>query len=261
MSSDGQAPDEIATAVVLEASQVCPFGVRDSAVDYQLLSEGEDNKAKGVMVAAMNTLIESKVRLAKEACLKCILVDVDGLALLNCFSELADEREKAHTSQTTAILNVGGSHMTLAIMRDDGWPFIRDMTYASGAIINCIATSDDMPTEKVKEILFGDSTAVQAELHESLANACQELFAGVTETLRYYATQAKSMPVDKIFVCGGFALDDGFIELLNSRLGAELILWNPFDKMRCDATGQCADILSKTGPAMAVAAGLAMRSI
>jgi hypothetical protein len=38
-------------------------------------------------------------------------------------------------------------------------------------------------------------------------------------------------------------------------------LWNPFDKIRCDAGQACEVLLQKNGPAMAVAAGLAMRSI
>ena len=265
------APEETEGAVSFEASQVCPFNAGKSVVDHLLMS-GDSDKTRGVLVAATNTLITSKIQLVKEANLKCVLMDVDGLALLNCFNELTNEDGKFQAGQTTAILNVGGSHTTLAIMSDDGWPFIRDMTYAGDDIIKQIATDNDMPTETVKEILFGDSsqrrpspeqdsTAAQAKFHDTLEKACQKLVTGVDETLRYYATQAKSTPVDRIFVCGGFALAEGFVELLNSRLGAEATLWNPFDKMRCDADRQCKNTFSKTGPAMAVAVGLAMRSI
>jgi type IV pilus assembly protein PilM len=259
---------EIDGAVSFEASQVCPFNAADSVVDYHLIPNGDD-KTRGILVAATNALIKNKLQFAKEAALKCVLMDVEGLALLNCFNGLADKSEKS----TTAILNVGGSGTTVAIMGSNGWPFIRDMTFAGDDIIKQIAADKGMSTEDVKGILSGsgsarlrqdesgDSTASQIELYDSLEKASQKLIVDISETLRYYATQEQSRPVEKIFVCGGFALTKGFIGLLNSRLAAETVLWNPFEKIRCDTAQQLSDICSKRGPALAVAAGLAMRSV
>ncbi len=247
---------EIEGAVLFEASQVCPFNAADSAVDYHLIPNGDD-KTRGILVAATNTLIKNKVQLNKEAALKCVLMDVEGLALLNCFNGLANDSEKS----TTAILNVGGSHTTVAIMGNNGRPFIRDMTFAGDDIIKQIAAENDMSTEDVKGILSADSTASQIDLNDSLEKACQKLIEDVSKTLRYYATQEQSRPVEKIFVCGGFALAKGFIKLLNSRLGAETVLWNPFEKIRCDTAQRFGALCNKKGPALAVAAGLAMRSV
>ena len=252
--------EEIAGAVLLEASQVCPFSASDSEVDHQLMSCNED-KASGVLVAATNRLVQAKAQLAKEANLKCVLMDVEGLALLNCLGAFGDEDGADKAGATVAVLDVGGSHATLAIMDSDGWPFIRDMTYAGDGIIQQIAIQTDMSADAVKGVLSGDPAAARTSLNDSLQRASGKLIADVAETLRYYAAQAKSGRVDKMFVCGGFALAGGFVELLNSRLGVEAVLWNPFEKMRCDAGPQCEDTLAKQGPAMAVAAGLAMRSV
>jgi len=248
---------EIDGAVLFEASQVCPFNAADSAVDYHLIPNGDD-KTRGILVAATNKLIANKVNLAKEAALKCVLMDVEGLALLNCFSGLAGETTE---KSTTAILNVGGSGATVAIIGGNGRPFIRDMTFAGNDIIKQIAADKDMSPEDVKRILSGQSTTAQMELNGCLGKACQKLIVDVSNTLRYYATQEQSTRVEKIFVCGGFALTNGFVELLNSRLGIEAVLWNPFEKIRRDTGPQFVDICGKKGPALAVAAGLAMRSV
>ncbi|MBN2592831.1 MAG: type IV pilus assembly protein PilM [Sedimentisphaerales bacterium] len=253
-------PEEISPAVSLEASQVCPFNASDSTIDYHLMPNGND-KTSGVLVAATNTLIKSKTQLAKEAHLNCILMDVDGLALLNCFNGLANGHEKTEANQTVAILNVGGTHTTLAIMDNKGWPFIRDMIYAGNDIVAQIAAENDTSKEIVRGILFGDSETVEPGLYESLAKASQKLIGDVGETLRYYTAQSASSNVEKLFVCGGFALAGGFVELLNNRLGVEAVLWNPFDKIRCNENRQLENVLAKSGPAMAVAAGLAMRSV
>ena len=135
------------------------------------------------------------------------------------------------------------------------------LTFAGNDIIQQIAADKGMSTEEVKRILSDGSTKAQTELHDSLVKACQKLIADVSNTLRYYATQEQSARVEKIFVCGGFALTGGFVELLNSRLGVEAILWNPFEKIPCDTNPQFKDICDAKGPALAVAAGLAMRSV
>ena len=254
-------PEEVEGAVRLEASQVCPFNTEDGTVDYQLIFS-DDNKMRGVLVAATNALIRSKVHLAKEASLSCALVDVNGLALLNCFNELENPRP----GQATAILNVGGSYTTLAIMSEGGWPFVRDMIYVGDDIVKQIAAEKNIPVRAVRQILSGNAETEQPELRDILERACKKLIVDVTETLRYYNTQRKAAPLEKIFVCGSFALADGFIEILKSQLPVETVLWTPFDKIRFE-TGRNhrgalqKNLLQKSGPAMAVAAGLAMRSI
>ena len=205
-----------------------------------------------------------KVKLIKEAFLNCVLMDVDGLALLNCFNELSiDGYERTEFDHAIAILNVGSSCTNLAIIGNSAVPFVRDIAYAGDDIIKHIAAENKISTEVVHKALFDDESSEYGSLQlgDNLAKACQKLIVEVDETLRYYTAQEKSDVVDKIFVCGGFALVKGFVELLNNRLSADAVLWNPFEKIRCDAGLHCREMLQKKGPAMAVAAGLAVRSI
>ena len=251
--------EEIEGAVLLEAEQVCPFNVSDGGVDYQAMPEEENNAVRGVLVAAANKLIKRKRKLVKEAAVEPVLMDVDGLALLNCFSEY----EKVDPGQTIAILNVGSSFTNLAIMGDNELPFVRDIAYAGKDIIKEIASENEVTTQTVRNIIFGKGDLAQPELglSGSLERVCRKLITDVTETLRYYLSQNQSASIDKIYVCGGFALVEGFVEILDNQLPATAVLWNPFDKIACAANVGCEDILEKSGSALAVAAGLAMRTI
>ncbi|MFC1636244.1 type IV pilus assembly protein PilM [Planctomycetota bacterium] len=251
---------EIAAAVSLEASQVCPFNVTDIAVDYHVIPNG-DAQTTGVLVAATNTIVAEKTQLVKDAGLKCVLMDIDGLALLNCHHGSVNGSGKSPAGQSVAILNVGASHTTLAIMSNNGWPYIRDMSQGGEDIIMQIAALNDTSTETVRGILFDDMPPNELNLRDGLEKTCQKLTTDITGTLRFYATQAKSTDVEKILVCGGFALAKGFVDLLNNRLGTKAVLWNPFDHMRIKSNRRCEEICAKTGPAMAVATGLAMRTI
>lgn len=250
-------PEEAQGAVMLEAAQVCPFNVDDSTVDYQLVPDGENNLC-GVLVAATKRLIEKKKQLARDASLDCVLMDVDGLALLNCFNEF----EKPEAGRTTAILNVGNSSTTLAIMGANSVPFIRDINCAGGTIIKGIAAEKGVSVEVVRKTLLNEKSPAGngVGLGDSFEKACQKLITDVTETLRYYTAQEKSAVIEKIYVCG-FAPVKGFVELLNRHLPAGAVLWNPFEKVSCDCSQSCRDILKKDGPVLVVAAGLAMRSV
>lgn len=252
-------PEEMDAAVSLEASQVCPFPAEASAIDYQLVPNGSDT-AKGVLVAAMHSLIADKTQLARDARLKCVLMDVDGLALLNCFEGLIESSQETGVGETVAILNIGNALTTLAIMGKDGCPFIRDMTYAGDEIIRRIASENGSPPETVREMFSGGSAVIEHEFRGMLDRACQKLINDVNETLRYYVAQSKSASIHTLHVCGGFALTGGFIELLNDQTSAMCILWNPFDRMQCNPDRKYKDIFEQKGPAFAVAAGLAMRS-
>lgn len=254
-------PEEIGTAIFLEAVQVSPFNTEDIAVDFELIA-GEEDKTTGFLVAATNKLLKGHLRLAKKAHLNCVLMDVDGLALLNCFNEI----EKPGAGPRTAILNIGSSHTILAIENENGLPFVRDLTYAGDSIISQIADENDMSPGAVKTVLYGDSEETPPEVHQSLHRACERLIDDITMTVRYYEVQERRADFEKILICGGFALVQGLVEFLNSQLPIEAVLWNPFDKIDCHVGGDHRSVLrkhllQKNGPAMAVAAGLAMRSI
>src|SRR4030042_1835537 len=107
-------PDVLEGAIRLEASQVCPFNVDDGVVDYQLIQNGPaEDCVSGVVVAATNDVVKRKVRIVEQCSLNCVLMDVDGLALLNC---LAETKNEAFPLTSSAILDVGASSTTLAVM-------------------------------------------------------------------------------------------------------------------------------------------------
>jgi len=255
--------EEIEGAVLLEAGQVCPFKVKQGTVDYQLMQNKDDN-IRGLLVAATSNLIEIKRQLATTASLKCVLMDVDSLALLNCFRSFrTDQSEQFRQDKSAAILNIGSTYTTLAIVADDGLPFTRDITYGGNDIIEQIASERGIGAGDVLQLLSGSENSAEpdAQLIDSLNQACRQLVVDIDETLRYFAAQQANEFVEKIYVCGGFALAKGFVGVLDKQLSAEAVLWNPFDKVRCEPGRHLENILASKGPALAVAAGLAMRSI
>ena len=259
-------PEAIEQAVLLEAQQVCPLDISNSVVDYQIIESHYDDSdeqnqtgTKGIFVVATNDAVNGRRQCVTDASVKNVLMDVDGLALLNCLSEY----EQCKAGHSVAILDVGSSFTNVVILGSDGLPFIRDLPHAGKAIIEEIARDNNISPETVTKILRGaeESTELLSELNGSLKSACRKLVSDITETLRYYTLQESTSPIDKIFLCGGFALVVGFAEMLDEYLPQKVVLLNPFTKIRCEADDASNKLLRDCGPAMAVAAGLAMRSV
>jgi type IV pilus assembly protein PilM len=248
-------PEEVESAVMLEAGQACPFHIPECVVDHQILSSTLEG-VSGILVAATRELIDDKVRFAANAQVHTVLMDVDGLAILNCFTQTQSRMQ----GQTITILNIGSSCATLAILGDDNSAFVRDIQNAGDSIIADVANVKSLSRQHVRQILIAQGCYSPQLDAETVRRACQRLIGDITDTLRFYTAQQKNAFIDKIYLCGGFALVKGLVDILGSQLPAKVILWNPFDKIACPVI-QYRDIVEKSGPAFAVAAGLAMRSI
>ena len=83
---------QLASAVELEAAQVCPFEVSEATVSYHVLQAPSAKGAKppdgqrirGFFAAAETRSFSSDRSLCERGDTSCVLMDVDGLALLNC---------------------------------------------------------------------------------------------------------------------------------------------------------------------------------
>jgi type IV pilus assembly protein PilM len=253
--------DELETAVILEAKQVCPFPNTDIAVDYHLVPNGAE-RSKGYLVAAMNKQVKNVARLAKKARLQCAMIDADALALLNCFTEI----EKPEGDHGTAILNIGNHHTTMVIEGRSGWPFVRNLNYAADDVIKRIAEEHGLVSEAVIKMLADENKELPAEIYESLMKQTESFVTDIEKTILFFSTQENSFAIRRILVCGGASLYHEIVKLLGNMLPVEALLWNPFEKMKFHGVNNSRgillkNVLKKNGPALAVAAGLAMRSI
>jgi len=262
-------PDEaIAQAVRFEMQQVCPFESRDVVLDYQLIDIPGDAAGQktakvksrhGVMIACTENVVKEKTTHLAEAGVKPLLVDANALATLNCLNEL----EILDTDGAVAVIDVGWEFTNVVIYGNDGLPFVRDLNSAGRQIVEKISTELQLSHEAVRSALAGDKTAdhIQNKILLSLNNAVRPLAMAINETLRFYSFQEKNAGVEKIYLCGGFALLDTFMEFFSDALPVEVKLLNPFEKMNLRTNDADTELINTYGPGLVVAAGLAMRTI
>ena len=265
--------NEIPGAVQLEAIQFCPLTTDKNTVDYQLikaratdhLDDLDDRERKkalqqvtGVLAVAANKVIQQRQDLITQAGARCVLMDVEGLALLNAIEKLNTDGEK----RTIAALHVGQSHSTLAIMPPTGFPFIRAISEGGSNIVQSIAKQTGLDQREVSSLLAnGSDDSRPPAVRDAFTPACKQLAEAVHETLRYYETQQSAYPVKRLEFCGGFAEIPGLGKRLHYYLNQyPFKVWDPFAFMESQRLNGQSELLHH-GPSFAVAIGLAMRTV
>ncbi|OQA92843.1 MAG: Competence protein A [Elusimicrobia bacterium ADurb.Bin231] len=247
--------DEIESAIRFEAAQVSPFDIEQAEFDYKLMPQTNEH-ISGFLVAAKKSKIERKLDIASEAGVECVLMGVDGLEILNCFTEVEGVRE----NEAIAILNIGYNFTNLIISDCDSTPFIRDINYAGKIIIDKIAKITGISSETLKIVIEENRiNESKKEFNEYLSSACDELIESILESIRFFTINRKMSQIRTIYICGGFSKVSGIGEILNNRLPAQTLVWNPFEKINLPQEKEYQDVIHKYGSSLAPAAGLAMR--
>jgi type IV pilus assembly protein PilM len=259
-------PDEaVEQAVRMEAQQVCPLDMKHSVLDFQLIataSAAASAKAtprQGVMTVGTKNAIREQTKLMDRAGAKPVMVDVNALALLNCLNELG----LSNAQETVAVIDIGNALTNVVIYGVDGLPFVRDINIAGTHIIRAISRQTELPEDQVRKTLRDGQSSDQLDgnLLLALNNAIGPLVNAINETLRFYSFQEKTSGVNRIFLCGGFALIDAFVDFLTDAVSTPVALLNPFSTIQYDPDANGNETLEKDGPAFAVATGLAMRTL
>jgi len=190
---------------------------------------------------------------------KAAIVDVNALALLNCLNELESLGER----ETVAVIDIGNALTNVVIYGCEGLPFVRDINIAGAQIIQEISRQTELTEDQIRQVLTQNQSSDQLDSNLLLAmnNAIGPLVNAINETLRFYSFQEKTSGVDRIFLCGGFVLIDAFVEFLTDAVSTSITLLNPFSTIQYDPDADGNNGLEKDGPAFAVAAGLAMRTL
>lgn len=255
-------PEEaLAQAIHLEAQQMSPFDLNQSIVDFQAIGSARRSQEghQGFMVVAMRDAIQRKIEWVKAAGGKVLLMDVEGLAALNCLQACLPEPPAG----AIALINIGNRFTTVSILGEDGIPFIRDLTYAGKNICTTIQQQTGLAGQEIRNALFAaeDSAVLPDEIQAALKNASRRNIADINETLRYYLTQHSTSELTGIYLTGGWALSRPFVDLLAGALPMDVEVFNPFQTLPIKAPPAQEALMKTSGPALTVAAGLAMRTI
>jgi len=219
---------ELENAVNLEAQRVMFGRLNEVETDFQVLpqSEEKDGKQNILFVAVPKLMVRERMETLGQAGLNPIAIDIDCLALANCFlrlKSLAPEEE-------AIVLNLGTRLINLVILGKESLYFIRDI-----------------------------SLGLESPLDLKDRSVLGRIIEEIRRSIHYHEERGGKNRVARIFLTGGNAamleMSDSFLK----DLGLPVEKWNPLKDIEFNPGKLGSGFTESKGYLLAIAIGLGLR--
>lgn len=251
--------NEVEAQITAEAHQMASFPVDEISLDYQILGPSPksptDNEA--LVVITRRERVDERVAIAESIGLKTAVMDVDNLAALAAYTQLASQLPNGGKKLTVAIVDIGANSTHINILHSNQAVFQRAHNFGGQILTQEIARRFDVSLEEAED---AKRTGQLPERYKTevlpafLDSAAQEIVRSLQ--LCYSSTPYQN--VDHILLCGGCALLPGMDAAVRSRTQSNVIAANPFARMALSSR-ENPQKLHNDAPLLFVACGLAMR--
>lgn len=248
---------ELAESIQWEAEQYVPFDINDVNLDYVVLDELGDTMDV-LLVAVKKDKIADYTSVIVQAGKEPALVDIDVFALQN-----AHEVNYALPPGATALVNVGASVTNINVLHEDQSVFWRDVAYGGNQYTEALQRELNLPREDAERLKRGEKVSdrtVQGAM-SVLDTVSEELAAELQKTVDFFLATSTVDRIDRIVLAGGAAQTLNLDQVLRDRFGIEVEVLNPFRNIRYSESTFDPEWVNRTGPAMAIAVGLAVRAV
>lgn len=219
---------ELENAVYLEAQRVMSMKIGEMEIGFQVLPSQQSQRGtqEVIFAAAPKTMIHQRMNTLKRAGLNPITIDIDCLALANCFLKL----NPPVSDQGVLVLNLGAELINLAILSHNSLEFIRDI-----------------------------SLGLKAPLNFTRENIASKMIEEIRRSINYYEARSGGRKVTRIFLTGGKTVASNIDKLLSDNLELPVERWNPLKSLEFNSGKRGARLEENQGYLLAITVGLGLR--
>ena len=245
---------EIASAVKWEAEQYIPIPVTEAVVQHKIIERYEKSnppKVNVLLVAAPETVVDKYTRVVRSAGLNTMAVETELMSLVRA---LAPEK------QTMLILDFGSSSTDIAIAKDGNLVFSRSIPTAGDAFTRAVSRNlgvDAKQAEEYKKSYGLSDKLLEGKVRTALKPVIDSVVGEVKKSIHFYQSEEKGEAPNSIILSGGSAGMQGLVSYLTQALNMEVVMGNPFSKVKMSQEAQ--KTLVNYAPLYSIAVGLAMR--
>ena len=249
---------ELAESIQWEAEQYIPFDINDVNLDYVVLESDAGDTMDVLLVAVKKDRIADYTSVIVQAGKEPVLVDVDVFAVQNAF-----ESNYSSRGETVALVNVGASVMNINVLHDGNSVFWRDVAFGGNLYTEAIQREFNLPREDAEKLKLGEEVGqvTRQQVDSVLGAASEDLAAELQKTVDFFIATSSVDRLDRVMLSGGGALVANLESILQERFQVNVELLNPFRNIRYNESDFDPDWINSNAPAMAVAVGLAIRTV
>jgi type IV pilus assembly protein PilM len=245
-------------AIRAEIADRVPFSV-DSAIVRHIpaeeVYEGGEAKQEAIVVAASEATVHEYLSIVRKAKLEPVGVDVEPLAIVECFARLF---EAEGGGQTVLFVDIGEDTTQVVLARGTRVFFIRNLPTGGRQLVEAVANAKNISPGQAWEMRLqalrsGESPAGDTETEQLLAEPISTLSGELTQCLRYCESVFKNESVERAVFLGGQAYDRTLCQSIARRMNLPAQIGDPLLQIRREGQAQ-----TPPEPRLAVAVGLSL---
>lgn len=257
---DGNLTDEeLEAQIEIEADSLIPYPLDDVNIDFEPLRTNEEtNQVEILLAACRSDNVDARVDALEEAGLESRVIDVEGYALGRSHKLMADQLPDCGLGKVTAVVDLGASFTTVAMVVDGETVFVREQAFGGEQFTQSILSYYGMGYEEAERAkISGDLP--RNYVFEVLGPFQTQFLQQIRRSIQIFANSTNYDDVDGILLCGGGAQVEGMTDTLSTELGVPVQIANPFSG-RLHATEEMKQQVGDDVSRYMVACGLALRS-
>ena len=244
------------SAIRYEAEKFIPYNINDCIIDFQTLKKDDkDNKLNILLVAAKKDYVQEKIKTVERAGFSIKVIDVDSFALTNAFLR---NNPSIDPNKSYAILNIGGVHTNVSILKGDSIYFARDIAVGGNDFTFALSRRLGIDPKSAEELKIRPPKEKEKDVAECIKGAFNDLLDEVKLSFGYYENQA-GKGIDEIYLSGGTSNITGLEQIFEETLGSKPLFWNPLSFLETHSAGIDPDSLDMMKNSFSIAAGLIAR--
>jgi len=260
------APDQIAQTLRLELQEKLPSDVKDMVIRHVIVGEVSKDQQEVLALAVSRETLNAYLAMARKAKLDTISVNVEPLAVVDCFARML--RRAGDASRTMLFVDMGATSTQVALSHGSKIVFARNLSIGGEQFDQAIAAGMDVPIERAHALrrdlsMGGADSSTEDDLYRLLDEKLDETAAELAQCLRYYESVFKNRSVDLTVFVGGQAYDKHLCRGLAKRLNVPATIGDPLAcvKRLVDAGRHAGLDNHAPHPDWAVAIGLGLGAI
>ena len=251
--------EELEDQISWEAEQYIPFDIKDVHIDFQILGPDpiDPSKVQVLLVASKKDIINDYVAVFNDAGLSLNVMDVDSFAVQNAFelnSELSDE--------VRALVNVGAGVMNINVVKAETSLFTRDVQMGGNQYTEEIQKQLGVSAQEAETMKMLAVEQQGGPLADVIGRVNDSLAQEIRRSVDFYnSTASGEERITRVSMCGGCSKMAGLKEAVAAKLGMDVELLNPFERIKYGEKDFDPEYLQEIAPLMAVGVGLAIRRV